>query len=225
PYDVVNDNQTPFGGTIMLTKIGVFGRKEGVEHLKQYTYGDKNIEIIPFVYTKTEDIRELVEHTYMCDIYLFIGSLPYLYAKDLIDKKRLPNICVAFDEYMILTSFYRMKYDFGQHLNRFSTDITRPEYVSAVLRELNIKNRDIYTYSYAREGAVHINNITAHHKKLWDQGKIDYVLTSITEVQENLSHKDIPAYLMEIPERNILEAIEQARSTMQFNQRISAQIV
>src|SRR5699024_3926405 len=136
---------------IVKMKIGVFGRKELVERIKQYTEMDTNIELIPFVFTKAEETIGLVENTYMCDIYLFIGSLPYIYAKDIIDKKRLPTICVAFDEYMILTSFYRMKNDHGQKLDRFSIDVLNPEHVSAILEELRIKNRDIYTYSYLRE--------------------------------------------------------------------------
>src|SRR5699024_744841 len=45
------------------------------------------------------------------------------------------------------------------------------------------------------------------------------------EVKQSLSYSDIPTYLMEIPKRNMLEAIEQAKSTIRFNQSISAQVI
>src|SRR5690625_4170038 len=122
---------------------------------------------------------------------------------------------------MILTSFYRMKNDHGQKLDRFSIDVLKPGHVSAILKELSIKNRDIYTYSYLREEAINIEKITDYHKNLWKQGKIDYVLTSIAEVQHSLSNSAIPTYLMAIPKRNMLEAIEQAKSTIRFNHSIS----
>lgn len=209
----------------MQMKVGVFGRKEWIERLKHYTKEETSLEIIPFVFNKAEEAKTLVDNTHMCDIYLFIGSLPYLYAKKDIDKKQLPTICVASDEYMILTSFYRLKNDYGQQLDRISIDVLNPKHVSAILEGLHIKDRDIYTYGYLREDTIHIDKIINHHKNLWEQGKIDYVLTSTVEVQESLTASEIPTYFMEIPKRNMLEAIKEAKSTIRFNQNISAQVV
>lgn len=209
----------------MKMKIGVFGRKESIERLQRYTEADPDLEIIPFVFKNAREAKSLVDHTYMCDIYLFIGTLPYLYSKKVIEKKRLPTICVDFDEYMILTSFFRAKNNHGQTLDRFSVDVLDPEHVSAVLDELRIKDRDIYTYSYLLDEAVDADKVKAHYRSLWSEGKIDYVLTSIPEVKEYLSNNDVPAYLMEIPKRNVAKAIEEAKGTIRFNQSISAQVV
>lgn len=209
----------------MQIKIGVFGRKEWIERLQHYTKEDTELEVIPFVFDKAKETKDLIEESYMCDIYLFIGTLPYLYAKEKIDKKRLPAVYVDFDEYMVLSSFYRLKQDHGQRLNRFSVDILNREYVSAILEELHIKNRDIYTHSYLHEETIDIDKIIAYHTRLWEQGKIDYVLTSIAEVKQSLSNLGIQTYLMEIPKRNILEAIQKAKSIIHFNKSTSAQIV
>lgn len=209
----------------MQMKLGVFGRTEWIERLKEYTETDSNLDIIPFTFTNSEEAKQLVDDSYMCDMYLFIGTLSYLHAKETIDKKGLPTICVPFDEYMILTSFYRVKHHHGKKLDRFSIDVLNPHHVSAILGELDITNRDIYTYSYMREEAIDTSKIITYHRSLWEKGTIDYVLTSIEDVKESLTDSDIPTYLMEIPKRNIVKAIEEAKKTFHLNQSISAQIV
>lgn len=209
----------------MQMKLGVFGRKEWIERLKEYTERDSKLDIVPFELTHSEEAMHLVDDSYMCDIYLFIGSLPYLYARETIVKKRLPTISVSMDEYMILTSFYRVKHDHGERLDRFSIDVLNSEHVSAILGELDITDRDIYTYSYMLDEASDVDKIADFHRTLWEKGAIDYVLTSVEEVKEDLSASEIPTYLMEIPRRNIIKAIEEAKQTFHFNQSISAQVV
>lgn len=208
----------------MQTKIGVFGRNESIRQLERYTKEDNEIEIIPFIFEQAEETKDLIEVTIVCDIYLFIGKLPYLYAKEKMDKKRLPAVYVEFDEYMILQAFYQMKNEHEQRLERFSIDIFDRSYVSVVLEELNMKHRDIYTHHYLPEDTT-IHQIIDSHKRLWERGEIDYVLTSVREVEQNLTDSGIQTYLMDIPKRNMLTAVEKAKDTIRFNESSSAQVV
>lgn len=209
----------------MKIKIAVFGREELIERINDYAGDQDDIELIPFVYSKAFENIDLIEKAIMCDVYLFGGSLPYLYAKEKIEKKRLPAIQVAFDEYMILTSFYRLKNYHNQALNRLSIDILDKEYVDEVISELEMEDQEIYTYSYGEDAVLDIGKIFHYHKTLYQEGKIDYVLTSIEEVEQRLIDEGIPTSSMIIPKLNLERAVEKARSIATLNKSKSAQIV
>ncbi|WP_164667483.1 hypothetical protein [Virgibacillus doumboii] len=209
----------------MKTKIAVFGREALIDRIYSYVEDQDDIEIFPFVYSEAKETADLVEKAIMCDIYLFAGSLPYLYAKEKIDKKRLPAVQVDFDEYMILTSFYHVRNYQNQELNRLSIDVLDSTNVDEVLNEIKISGEEIYTYSFGHDDSVEIDRIVSHHEDLWNAGKTDYVLTSIDEVELKLKAKGIPTSIMQIPKLNLERAVERAKSIATLNQSKSAQIV
>ncbi|MEN2767167.1 hypothetical protein [Ornithinibacillus xuwenensis] len=209
----------------MKIKVAVFGRRELVDRFNSYITNNEEIEAIPFIYTKANEAAHLVEKAFMCDVYLFLESLPYLHAKNKIKKKRLPSVQVSFDEFMILTSFYHLKNHHHQKLNRLSIDVIEDKHVDEVLAELKLDTNDIYTYSYGMDTDVDIEQITNHHLELWENGKIDYVLTSLKEVEDCLHEKGVPTYQMVLPKINIDKAIEKCKSIAILNMSKSAQIV
>ncbi|MGY0693372.1 hypothetical protein ACW2QC_11350 [Virgibacillus sp. FSP13] len=205
----------------MKIKIAVFGRKEIIERINHYIEDQDDIEIAPFTYTKAHETAELIEKAVMCDIYLFAGTLPYLYAKEKIDRKRLPAVQIACDEYMILTSLCRLKFH-HQALNRISIDVPNRVHVDEVVTELAMHDHTIYTYSYG--GELDIDHIVTYHKNLWNEGKIDHVLTSIVDVKQKLTKQNVPTSCMQIPKINMEHAIECAKETAILNQSKSAQV-
>lgn len=209
----------------MKIKIAVFGRKEIIDRISSYVEDQDDIEIFPFVYSEAKETAELVEKAIMCDVYLFAGSLPYLYAKEKIDKKRLPAVQVDFDEYMILTSFYHVRNYQKQELNRLSIDVLDSVHVDEVLNEIKISGEEIYTYSFGYDDKVEIDRIVSYHEELWNTGKTDYILTSVDEVALKLKEKEIPTYNMGIPKLNLERAVDRARSIATLNHSKSAQIV
>lgn len=209
----------------MKVKIAVFGCEEIIDRVNQYVEELDDVEIVPFVYSESSEVTDLVEKAVMCDIYLFAGALPYLYAKEKIDKKRLPAVQISFDEYMILTSFYRVRNYHNQKLNRLSIDVLDSHHVDQVLSELGIDDSEIYTKSFGEDAKVDIDKIAAHHENLWRQGKVDFALTAIHEVEQQLMKKNIPTSCMEIPMLNIKRAIDHSISIATLNQSKNAQIV
>lgn len=209
----------------MKIKIAVFGRDTLVERFTRYMTDQDDIETIPFIYHKASEVNELIDKAFMCDVYLFLESLSYLHAKSKIKKKRLPVVQVAIDEYMILTSFYHLKNLHQKQLDRLSIDVLDDVHVSEVLGELNLTGEQIYTYSYKSDVEIDFEGITDFHYTLWNEGKIDYVLTSLHEVERSLLNKGVPVYKMVTPKRNLDKAIEECKSIAVLNMSKSAQIV
>lgn len=207
----------------MEVRIALFGREDIIQLARLYVRDKKHIEVVPFIYENESDIISLVDQAIMCDVYIFTEYLPYLYVQEKVQKTDKPVIQVAVDEYMFLTSLYRLRKKHTPVLHKLSIDIPTKETVEKVVSELGIKDETIYPLTYDQSHTI--ENIVEHHEHLWNEGKIKYVLTSITEVKRQLEDKKIPVESMVIPLGNITEAIEEAFSIVTLNNSISAQVV
>ncbi|HLR08506.1 MAG TPA: hypothetical protein VK136_04475 [Bacillota bacterium] len=209
----------------MKTRIAVFGRKDTVARIENYISEKEEIQIFPFIYQHVQETNDLIEKAVMCDIYLFMNPLAYLYAKDKIDKKRLPAIQIPIDEFTIATALYRLKNSHKYAIRRISIDTSQKQAVMNVLDELAINPKDIYLYNYDESKAFTPSAIASFHENLNLDGKTDFVLTSSRDVENLLQEKNIPVSTIQIPKTNVLKAIHEAKTTMQLNEKTSAQIV
>lgn len=203
-------------------KVAVFASESSIKYFKNQ---ESNMEIVPFPYKKAVEVNELIEKAIMCDIYLFAEPISYFYAKEKINKKKIPAIQVAFDEFMILSSFYKLIYSNKRQVTRLSIDLCNSIHVSEVLKELDISDQHIYTYGYCEEKSFHPDDIVSFHKALWHEGKIDYVLTSAREIEVMLEEAGIPVRRMVIPRKNIRSAMDEAKLLAKMNQHSSTLIV
>src|SRR5699024_8915443 len=147
--------------------------------------GQTDIEIVPFIYTYAKETPLLIEKAFVCDIYLFTEVLSFLSVKEIVNKKRLPNVLIPCDDYMVLASLFhaiRVRHN----LSRRAIDVCENHFVRGVLAELNIKKHDVYTHLDGDDVLADIEQIVTFHRSLWESGKIDHVLTSIKEVEEQL---------------------------------------
>ncbi|RDW22363.1 hypothetical protein CWR48_01260 [Oceanobacillus arenosus] len=209
----------------MRIKIAMFGRSETIMRAKAIIGDNPNISLLPFIYEEEMEVLELIERAFLCDIYIFTEPISYLYVKEKIEKKRLPVVQVALDEHTLLASVYQLIQQCQQVVNRFSVDVIEGANIIPVLRELNIHREHVFHYSYLRDVVVDLDEIIEHHTHLWNEGKIDHVITSSKEVEYRLYLLNIPASLMRIPSKNIEQAIMKAASMINFKQTTSAQVV
>lgn len=202
-------------------KVAVFAREDLID--KIYTFANKqdHIQILPFTYQKTKNIVNLIEKAFMCDVYLFTEPLAYLYVKDKLEKKRVPAVQVDFDEYMILNTIFND----NRSLTRFSVDIPNKQPVHMMLKEWNQKENDVYVYDYGREPSFLAEDITAFHQQLWEEGKIDYALTSSRDIMEQLLQIGVPVSSITLPFANLANALEEAAALATLNSYDNTQVV
>ncbi|RLL42797.1 hypothetical protein D8M04_14705 [Oceanobacillus piezotolerans] len=207
----------------MKVKIALFGRKETISRVESRAEMHSDIEIVPFIYENENEIVKLFEKAFMCDIYLFTDALSYLYVKEKIIRKRLPSVQVLFDERMVLSSFCYLLETIKRPIESLSIDIENKTHVHSVLQDLGKNSQNIYVYEYGN--STELDKIVEYHEKLWKEGKIEYVLTSVRSVEEKLKELDIPVQSMTIPTVNLDEALEEAKSSVKLNLSKSAQVV
>jgi len=208
-----------------IIKIAAFGRKESIDRLLSYTKDDSHIEIIPIVYHHVNEIADLIDHVIYYDVYLFTEAFPYRFVEHIVKDKRLPTVTVVYDEYMLLTSLFHLLLEGKAPLKRLSIDAVSRLQVKKVLKDLNIQSTDIYSIDYGKSSPADVDRIVSFHQELWNEGKIDYVLTTVYDVSERLNALNIPNKRIPVPIINIKDAIDRCVSLVQLNQQTNGQIV
>lgn len=205
-----------YRGDRMRMKVAIFGRKTMVNHTNKVLNSYKDMEFNFFPYSTMEEIRLLIDKAYLCDIYLFTEQLPYLFIKKKLIRKKLPCIHVSFDEYMLLTALHQLQTEKTQAHKRFSIDACDDRPVKNVLSEFSISENEVHILKMDETMFLNYHQVTNYHQRLWEQGKIDFVLTSLEEVKHTLKQKNIPVSCMPIPNVNLAAAIDEARKIGQL---------
>src|SRR5690625_4705853 len=206
-------------------KIALIARPELIQKVDAMKNDFQGIDIRSFPYIEAKETPALINQAFMCDIYMFGETLPYLYVKKIVDKKRLPKVIIAFDEYKIISALYSLYYSKKQPLQRLSLDVYQDAVLKEVFAEMKIYDKDIYSYAYGDEETPDLEKIVQFHQELWKEKKIDHALTSINEVAERLTALHIPSSCMAIPSLNVKRALMEAHALGELNKNKSAQIV
>lgn len=210
----------------MKVKIAVFGRMETIKSVKETAESEfENIEILPFTYSHAKDTESLIERAFMCDVYLFSEPLSYMLVQKKISKKKLPSVFVHFDAYSVLSCLHRLSEGNDKKIDRISIDILDRGHAVNGATEFGLHKEDVHVYSMRETGEPDIDNISQFHKQLWEDDKIDIVITSSREVESHMVSADIPVCCMDIPKKNISEALAEAKSLIEISQNKSTQLV
>ncbi|WP_085993940.1 hypothetical protein [Oceanobacillus senegalensis] len=208
----------------MKVKIAVFGKEITINRLKTMVTNQTDVEMVPFPYDNEAETVELIEKAFMCDVFLFTEEITYLFAKQKIEKKRLPTIVIPSDELMVLTNLYQLK-NSRDTIRRISIDYGDKTAINHVLEDLHMNRQNIHIYDYSSDSDISIDHIVDYHSNLWGEGKIDYVLTSVKSVGDRLLEMGIPTRPMVIPSVSLKQALEKAKSKVKLDLSKSAQVV
>lgn len=206
----------------MKVKIAAFGTKEIIERLNKLASDYEELEILPFIYEKVEETNDLVESVFMSDVYLFCDPLSFQYAEEKISKKRLATVMVDFDPFALSTSFYSLQHDSKK---KIAIDVSHESNLKETLHELDIEEESTYVYVHNPYEYPNIDKLVSYYEELWEQKKIDYVLSSTEEVTKILNEKKIDCSTLKVPDLNLVKALEESISLAKLNEVQNKQIV
>lgn len=211
----------------MMVRVGVIGPASFLERLKELDSHVSNIAIVPYVYRRPRDAKQIVEQASGCDVLFFAGLLPMTFAKEVLKQKRTPYMVLPLQELNVMLSIFHVLYHHGVNLSKLSIDVIERETVEAVFRELQMEMPDyvtdfIYTLEHSPEDFA-IDEIYEQHVRLFEQGRIQFVLTSIDAVEKKLIEKGIPCMAMIDPESSLISGLEHARALGELQQSKQSQ--
>lgn len=201
----------------MVTKIAFFGSEDMTIRVMRYVSSVADIEVIPYIYQSAEEMSYLISKAHACDVYLFSGVLPYFITKKNVSTFDKPAVYIEDNELNIAMTLLHISTKQTAAFDRISFDLPNRELLDLLTTQLAIhpKPRFVTDYSWLDKDFTKefITQSVLHtHVELWEAKQIDFVVTSIHSLHDELLHRGIPCMRMIDPKKNIIDAFEEAKS-------------
>lgn len=203
-------------------KIGIVGTSDSVDEIlkvinKYYPF------IEPVVYKK-EKVQEVLDIITECirktDGILFTGCAVSGEAEKYmkIDK---PYETIMRNDSSIMKAFWNIRND-GKQIKKVSVDVVEKELVKEAADEFGIEIQDIYAMPYSSD--ITEDEYIKRHTQLWEEGKVDTILSALGSVYSRLKEKGLPVYRLSITVSLIKFSIESLMSKITTKQIKANQI-
>ncbi len=207
----------------MPTKIAVISSLAFKDRLISISQEVENIQLEFYIYNTPDETPKLMKTIKPCDVLLFSGTLPYLYAKPLLTNWPIPWTYLKQDEFAISTSILSVLAKHHIQLSQLSIDVINSKHVKNVLDDIEYNGSQPFVQEIHIE--EHFNMIYQRHRKLWDEGKIRFVITSIHSIYDALIAEGIPAMRMHDSNSSIIHRLEETKVLSKMTKSESAKAV
>ncbi|PJO44583.1 hypothetical protein [Lysinibacillus xylanilyticus] len=194
----------------MSTKIAVICSKAFMKRINSIAQNIENIQIDFYLYNQPTEAPVLLKEMKPCDALLFGGTLPYLHAQSALSELPIPWNYIKQDETAISTTLLSLIANHTVPLNRISIDVMDPAIVENVLTEIEYCGPKPYIQPISITKPT--QSILQHHIVLWEANSVDFVITSIHSVFDELQALQIPAMRMLDATNSIVQCLEETKS-------------
>lgn len=201
----------------MVTKIAFFGSEDMTMLVMRYASSVAEIEVIPYIYQSAEEMSYLISKAHACDVYLFSGVLPYFITKKNLGTFDKPAVYIEDNELNIALTLLHISNKQIASFDRVSFDLPNRNLLDLITTQLEIhpQPRFVTDYSWLDKDfskSFLLQDVLQVHVQLWETKQIDFVVTSIHSLHDELLHRGIPCMRMIDPKKNIIDALEEAKS-------------
>lgn len=194
----------------MSTKIAVICSKAFMKRITSIAQNIKNIQLEFYPYSHPEEAPILLKQIRPCDALLLGGTLPYLHVQSSLSEIPIPWNYIKQDETAISTTLLSVMANHAISLSRISIDVMNPIFVENVLKDIEYSGPRPFIQQIAVTRPT--QEILQHHIALWSAQSIDFVITSIHSVFDELQKHQIPAMRMIDATNSIVQHLEETRS-------------
>ncbi|MGE6513811.1 hypothetical protein [Lysinibacillus sphaericus] len=194
----------------MSTKIAVLCSKAFKKRILSIAQNIEDVQLEFYLYDQPSDAPTLLKQIKPCDALLLGGTLPYLHAQSLLETLPIPWNYIKQDETAISTTLLSLIANHAISLERVAIDVMNPKFVDNVLSDIDYSGKNPYVYPISLAEAPH--DILQKHLTLWQAKSIDFVITSIHSVFDELQALNIPAMRMLDASSSIIQCIEETKS-------------
>lgn len=206
----------------MDIRIAVLGSANFIERLRSLQHELISTRLDYYIYQSPLDATEIVQNIKPCDAVFFSGSLPYIHAKEAIDKLPVPSYYLKQDEAVITTTLLSIYYSNSTPINHISIDLIEPKLIQNVLEDIGQLKQ--YPYMLKIDPTFNLEEVVQFHAKLQHTGKTSLAITSIHAVHQALQAERISVIRMLDPKNSILKGLEDTKSMALLAKSESAKI-
>lgn len=194
----------------MSIKIAVICSKAFKNRILSIAQNMDHIQLEFTLYQQPSDVPVLLKQVKPCDALLLGGTLPYLYAQPFLETFPIPWNYIKQDETAITTTLLSLLAKQRVPLQRISIDVMNPTFVDHVLNDIAYTGPKPYVFPISMDEKN--DHILKKHVELWRTKNIDFVITSIHTVFDELQALNIPSMRMLDATSSIIQCIEETIS-------------
>ncbi|WP_341301420.1 HTH domain-containing protein [Lysinibacillus sp. FSL H8-0500] len=194
----------------MSTKIAIICSKAFMQRIISIAQNITDIQLEFYLYNHPAEAPALLKQIKPCDALLLGGTLPYLYAQSLLSELPIPWNYLKQDETAISTTLLSLVAKHSLPIHRISIDVMNPKFVENVLTEIEYEGEGPYVQHISITEPI--ETILCQHLALWHAKSIDFIITSIHSVFDELQKQQIPAMRMLDTTNTIIQSLEETKS-------------
>ncbi len=168
------------------------GADDSLEIIQSVLPDFPEIECLPIVYWKEEDIVDLLlPHVDEVDMWLFSGKVPYALAKA-TERVQVPMAYVPHIGASLYRTLLHLSHEIGIQVNEVSFDTFSSDELEHFLQEAGIA--DGYSWLRHYEGAISATELADYHENLWREKKTKAAVTCLRTADLELKKRGVPSY-------------------------------
>ena len=207
----------------MSTKVAVISSRAFKERLTKLAQQITDIELDFYIYKHPAQTPTLLKSVKPCDVLFITGTLPYLYSKPMLENWPIPWTYLKQDEFAVSNTLLAVVANHAIPLHRLSIDVMDSRFVENVLFDIDYQHAAPFIHEVTT--AMDNTALFETHLSLWQQQKIDYVITSSHNVYEQLQQANIPSMCILDSSTSILHRLEETKALSRMTKSESAKVV
>jgi CRP-like cAMP-binding protein len=205
-------------GGIAVINVAIVSPDHSLEPVdKVIAEHDFGCQFFQYVYRKMSDIDDIYQDCKgKCDVIFFSGELGYHYIKNKFPDIRIPCTFTAYEPIDVLSILLQFQIEHPKTpLNRVFCDFLTVTNQYMDVTQYIKKEECPYFFEDTHYDYRHI---TGYAKKLWDEGKIDLILSRSINNLKRLDELHIPYVAVFPSEEMIVKSIRSALKELRLNQ-------
>jgi hypothetical protein len=216
-----------------MNVIGVIGSGTSVDNImkvsQEHIHNTKrNIRLVPLPYEDVSEVGDIIQENNSINGWFFSGLIPYVAGKKYLSTG---------ENYVFgnptESGVYRLliKAMLEHKMKDLKLSVDMVDYDNFFINELlhGLEFEGIQLYFKKFSGELNYEGIMDHHVKLWNENKVNGVITVSNVVYKRLKEKSIPVYRVTLTKMEILHSleilIEKVKGSYFKNNQIGVEII
>ncbi|MEG0842814.1 MAG: transcriptional regulator [Romboutsia sp.] len=202
--------------------VGIIGTLDSSTKISKYLKQiDNNIEVKLYIREHIADALDLISQCEEeCDSIIFTGCGVSSAVKSKYEVKK-PNVFVSRGGTSIVKAFWEAR-NANISLDRFSIDVIEKEILEDILSEVDVNPKAVYSLPFSNE--IDEMEYANWHIDLYEQKKIDVLLTGFGGVYHELKKKGYPVFRLNATIPQVKVCYEKIKDECALNKAQYSQI-
>lgn len=203
-------------------KIGIIGPVKSVERVLPVIHEYfPSMEYRVYISEKVEDVGKVLDEALNGSEGLLFTGTALLGEAEKLGRITKPYEAISRNDSSLIKAFWEIK-DQNVPFKRLSVDIIDEDLVRMVAKEFSLEIETIYAMPY--DSVMNETDVVEHHMALWQEGKVDVILSALRAVYDELLRRGAPVFRLNMNTPLIMMSMKNLISKIRTSEITANQI-